>query len=251
MTVKNYREVGVFDLLVAPLNPIGAFDAEQFKKDVLQLLSEKTDEKFLAVDLTGLDFVYSDAYNAFIHFQEEMESRGGIFALLTSNKIIIDGLKKAGLDKRFQILASEEDMMAYSLQVQAPAAETAPKAEAAPAQPIPQVAPEEKPVVNETAPTEETEEAPVAAVASQNVSSQNAPTSLDETRMVMPSSRATGSHRRFTKSFNAIVKEEEKEPKKGLDVPFDEEPSSAHTVIVVILLLLVAIGATLAFFYIN
>ncbi|SHL18712.1 STAS domain-containing protein [Fibrobacter sp. UWEL] len=234
MAVKNYREVGIFDLLCAPLNPIGAFDAEQFKKDVLELLSEKSDEKFLAVDLSGLDFVYSDAYNAFIQFQEEMESRGGQFALLTSNKIIIDGLKKAGLDKRFQILASEEDMMSYSLQVQNPS---------------------EQPAVAEE------DAAPVAAVASQNVSIQNEPTqsvssqnaagSLEETRIVPPTSRPTGSHRRFTKSFNAIPKEEDKQQKKGLDVPFDEEPSSAKTVIVVVLLLLIAVGATLAFFYIK
>ena len=75
--LKNYREVGIFDLLSAPLNPIGAFDAEQFKKDVRALLAEKTDEKYLAVDLSGLDFVYSDAYNAFIQFQQEMEDRKG------------------------------------------------------------------------------------------------------------------------------------------------------------------------------
>ena len=41
--LKNYREVGVFDLISAPLNPIGAFDAEQFKKDVRALLAEMLD----------------------------------------------------------------------------------------------------------------------------------------------------------------------------------------------------------------
>ena len=100
--LKNYREVGVFDLISAPLNPIGAFDAEQFKKDVRALLAEKKDEQFLAVDLTGLDFVYSDAYNAFIQFQQEMEDRRGMFAVLTNNKIIVDGLRKAGLDKNIK-----------------------------------------------------------------------------------------------------------------------------------------------------
>jgi hypothetical protein len=61
--------------------------------------------------------------------------------------------------------------------------------------------------------------------------------------------RSTGTHRRFTKSFNAIAKEEPTTKKKGLDVPFDDEPSSARTVIIVILLLLAAVGGTLAFFY--
>ena len=215
--LKNYREVGVFDLISAPLNPIGAFDAEQFKKDVRALLAEKKDEQFLAVDLTGLDFVYSDAYNAFIQFQQEMEDRRGMFAVLTNNKIIVDGLRKAGLDKNIKVFAQEADMMSFSLQSQSPEGESV---------------------------AAESSSEP-AAVASQNVSApaESAPAQhLDR--------RATGLHRRFTKSFNAIAKEESRKKKKGLDVPFDEEPSSAKTVIIVVLLLLAAVGGALAFFYI-
>ncbi|WP_405338837.1 STAS domain-containing protein [Fibrobacter sp.] len=214
--LKNYREVGIFDLMSAPLNPIGAFDAEQFKKDVRALLAEKTDEKFLAVDLTGLDFVYSDAYNAFIQFQQEMEDRKGMFAVLTNNQTIIDGLKKAGLDKNIRVFAFEADMMSFSLQARSP--EGAASAE----------------VIDE----------PSSAVASQNVGSIEVAPSPHLDR------RTTGSHRRFTKSFNAIAKEESSSKKKGLDVPFDDEPSSAKTVIIVFLLLLAAVGGLLAFFYI-
>lgn len=210
--LKNYREVGIFDLLSAPLNPIGAFDAEQFKKDVQALLTEKNDEKFLAVDLTGLDFVYSDAYNAFIQFQQEMANRGGMFAVLSNNKIIVDGLKKAGLDKSIRVFAFEADMMSFSLQSQS----------------------------SEKAEEPAEQDAQPAPVASQN-------TSHPESSRTASLDRHTGSHRRFTKSFNAIVKDD-KPQKKGLDVPFDEEPSSARTVLIVVLLLLAAIGGTLAFF---
>ncbi|MBO7513010.1 STAS domain-containing protein [Fibrobacter sp. UWB10] len=216
--LKNYREVGIFDLMSAPLNPIGAFDAEQFKKDVRELLAEKTDEKYLAVDLTGLDFVYSDAYNAFIQFQQEMEDRKGIFAVLTSNQTILVGLKKAGLDKNIMVFAYEEDMMSFSLQAQNPAASE------------PEVEVRDEP----------------APVASQNMGStmgsiEVTPSHLD---------RRTGQHRRFTKSFNAIAKEDpaDKSKKKGLDVPFDEEPSSAKTVVIVALLLLAAVGGAIAIF---
>ena len=217
--LKNYREVGIFDLMSAPLNPIGAFDAEQFKKDVRALLAEKKDEKFLAVDLTGLDFVYSDAYNAFIQFQQEMEDRKGIFAVLTSNQTILVGLKKAGLDKNIMVFAYEEDMMSFSLQAQNPAASE------------PEVEVRDEP----------------APVASQNMGSTMG--SIE----VAPSphlDRRTGQHRRFTKSFNAIAKEEpvENSKKKGLDVPFDEEPSSAKTVIIVALLMLAAVGGAIAIF---
>ena len=218
--LKNYREVGIFDLMSAPLNPIGAFDAEQFKKDVRDLLAEKPDEKYLAVDLTGLDFVYSDAYNAFIQFQQEMEDRKGIFSFLTNNQTILVGLKKAGLDKSIMVFAYEEDLMSFSLQAQSPAATAEPEIE----------------VVHE-------EPAPVA---SQNMGSTMG--SIDVTPSHLD--RRTGQHRRFTKSFNAIAKEEpaENSKKKGLDVPFDEEPSSAKTVIIVALLMLAAVGGAIAIF---
>jgi len=211
--LKNYREVGVFDLISAPLNPIGAFDAEQFKKDVRALLDEKTDEQFLAVDLTGLDFVYSDAYNAFIQFQHEMAGKGGMFAVLTNNKIIVDGLKKAGLDKTIRVFAYEADMMSFSLHKDAP---------------------------------EQVDEQPEMEITPSQVTSQNI--GHIEVPRTTPLERHTGPHRRFTKSFNAIVKDDKEKPKKGLDVPFDDEPSSARTVVIVVLLLIAAIGGVLAFF---
>lgn len=211
--LKNYREVGVFDLLSAPLNPIGAFDAEQFKKDVRALLDERSDDKFVAVDLTGLDFLYSDAYNALLMFQTELSARGGMMAMLTNNSMIIDGLKKAGLDKKLKVFSFEAEMMAFSLHNQAP---------------------REASVI-----TVEQEPEPTP-VASQNISGSSSVTpsaSLD---------RHTGPHRKFTKSFNAISKDEEKLAKKGLNMPFDEEKSPARTVLTIILLV-VLLGGLLAY----
>lgn len=211
--LKNYREVGVFDLLSAPLNPIGAFDAEQFKKDVRALLDDRSDDKFVAVDLTGLDFLYSDAYNALLMFQTELSARGGMMAMLTNNSTIVDGLKKAGLDKKLKVFSFEAEMMAFSLHNQAPR-----EAAVITVEPEPELPP----------------------VASQNTSSGIAvPTSssLD---------RHTGSHRKFTKSFNAISKDEEKLAKKGLNMPFDEEKSPARTVLTIILLV-VLLGGLLAY----
>lgn len=212
--LKNYREVGVFDLLSAPLNPIGAFDAEQFKKDVRTLLDDRTDDKFVAVDLTGLDFLYSDAYNALLMFQTELSARGGMMAMLTNNSTIVEGLKKAGLDKKLKVFSFEAEMMAFSLHNQAPREPAMITVE----QPEPEPTP----------------------VASQNTSSGpsvSASASLD---------RHTGSHRKFTKSFNAISKDEEKLAKKGMNMPFDEEKSPARTVLTIILLV-VLLGGLLAY----
>lgn len=215
--LKNYREVGIFDLLSAPLNPIGAFDAEQFKKDVRALLDERSEDKFVAVDLAGLDFLYSDAYNALLLFQTELSARGGMMAMLTNNTTIIDGLKKAGLDKKLKVFSFEAEMMAFSLHNQAP----------------------QEPSMITIDPEPVAEQQP--QVASQNTYSGTAApapnTSLE---------RRTGSHRKFTKSFNAISKDEEKLAKKGLNMPFDEEKSPARTVLTIILLV-VLIGGLLAY----
>ena len=215
--LKNYREVGIFDLLSAPLNPIGAFDAEQFQKDVRALLDERSEDKFVAVDLTGLDFLYSDAYNALLLFQTELSARGGMMAMLTNNTTITDGLKKAGLDKKLKVFAFEAEMMAFSLHNQAP----------------------QEPSMITIDPVEPVAEQP--QVASQNTYSGTAApapnTSLE---------RRTGSHRKFTKSFNAISKDEEKLAKTGMNMPFDEEKSPARTVLTIILLV-VLIGGLLAY----
>ena len=209
--LKNYREVGIFDLLSAPLNPIGAFDAEQFKKDVRALIDSNPDDKFVAVDLMGLDFVYSDAYNAFIQFQQELSAKGGMLALLSNSKTIADGLMKAGLASKLKVFSFEAEMMSFSLHSQSPEQESTP---AVPEEPV------------------------VAAVASQNVGTSDAPRRME---------RKTGLNRRFTKSFNAIIKKKDDSESQGISDPFAEPPMTHKIapVAVVIVLLLAALAVFL------
>lgn len=212
--LKNYREVGIFDLLSAPLNPIGAFDAEQFKKDVRALLDSQPEDKFVAVDLTGLDFLYSDAYSALLQFHQELSVRGGIIAVLSDNKIVVDGLRKSGLDKSVRIFANDSEMMSFSLHSHNSGLE------------------------QDQVPVDEPQRQ--GAVASQNMTS-----AANESEEKPRSERRTGHQRRFTKSFNAITKDD-KMAKKGLDMLFEEEKSPAKTIIF-FLLLVAAVGGVLAF----
>lgn len=209
MEQLNFREVGIFDLLSAPLTPIGAFDAEQFKKDARALIDSKPDDHFIAVDLTGLDFVYSDGFSAFLQFQSELSSKGGMLALLVSSANIIDGLKKTGLDRKLKVFSVETEMMAFSLHTQTPE-ESSPSSDAP------------------------------AAVASQNVSGIAEP---QEKR----SERRTGHQRRFTKSFNAIVKDEDELNRQGMSTPFEEVKGSKSKLAAVVILILAAAGAAAYF----
>lgn len=114
--LKSNRNIGVFVLIPAPLNPIGAFDAEQFKRDVRTLLDFNHELKFLAVDLTGIDFVYSDAHNAFSMCQQDLRKVGGQFAVIADNKTLIASFKKMGMDRVFKIFGTEQDLATFTIE---------------------------------------------------------------------------------------------------------------------------------------
>ncbi len=111
--MADIRSVGLFILLPAPLNPIGAFDAESFKASFRSVMEENAKAKFIAVDLSGLDFVYSDAYNAFMQFHQELSKRDGTFAVLASKESLAKSLKKVGLERFIRIFMNEADMYSY------------------------------------------------------------------------------------------------------------------------------------------
>jgi anti-anti-sigma factor len=111
--MTEIRSVGLFLLLPAPLNPIGAFDAEAFKTNFRALLAENPQAKFIAVNLSGLDFVYSDAYNAFVQFHQELSKRKGAFAVLADKESLAKSLKKVGLERFIRIFMDEASMYSY------------------------------------------------------------------------------------------------------------------------------------------
>ena len=111
--MTEIRSVGLFLLLPAPLNPIGAFDAEAFKTNFRAVLEENPQAKFIAVNLSGLDFVYSDAYNAFMQFHQELSKRKGAFAVLADKESLAKSLKKVGLERFIRIFMDEASMYSF------------------------------------------------------------------------------------------------------------------------------------------
>ena len=205
--LKNYREVGIFDLLSAPLNPIGAFDAEQFKNDAESLLKRKS--TFIAVDLTGLDFLYSDAYNAFTQLQKELSLKKCSIGILTNNKTIIDGLHRVGLDRSVLIFRAEADMMGYYIKEE----EKEEKAK-------------QKDAVKDSADQLKTGDVEEAEEAEEDTDttahSGNADISTVKNATIPPHRRG-----RFTVSFNAI-KDEDKENSGKAKSPFDEDGNASR-----------------------
>lgn len=202
--LSNYRAVGLFDLVSAPVTPIGSFDAEQFKLDVKPLLEKGS--AFIGVDATGLDFLYSDACSAFCQVQQKLAEKNGAFAVLTDHDDVVTCLKKANLDKTIHVFRKEADMVAFSMKEDEALHSAKPAAE------------------------EIVEEVPTA-----KSNNRRETASMGSLRR-----RVTG---RFTKSFNAIRKDA-KTIEGGLENPFQEEKSSSSKWIWVVVGLLVVAAAT-------
>ena len=150
------KNVGLFLLLPAPLNPIGAFDAESFKAIFRTAMAENDEVKFIGVDLSGIDFVYSDAYNAFMQFHQELSKRNGTFAVLADKESLAKSLRKVGLERFIRIFMSADEMAAYAPVSETPVAPAAVEAPVA-SQPAPAPAPApvpEAPVVPQPQPPE-------------------------------------------------------------------------------------------------
>jgi anti-anti-sigma factor len=110
--IKQYREVGSFDVLNAPLNPIGAFNAEEFKKIARQMLDNGS--RHVIVDLSGLDFLYSDAFNAFLVIRGELNAVQGSLGIVNCGDSVFQTLVNAGIDKQLHIYIDESSLMEAS-----------------------------------------------------------------------------------------------------------------------------------------
>ena len=64
--------------------------------------------------MSGLDFVYSDAYNAFMQFHQELSKRKGAFAVLADKESLAKSLRKVGLERFIRIFGSVDEMAAYT-----------------------------------------------------------------------------------------------------------------------------------------
>lgn len=207
MTQIYTKNVGLFLVLPAPLNPIGAFDAERFKSNFRTIMGHDAGFKFVAVDLSGLDFVYSDAYNAFIQCHQELSNKNGAFAVIADKDSLSNSLKKVGLERFIRIFMSEAEMAAFT-PIESPK-ETAPAGVAS----------------------------AVASVAA-NASKKDPPTArVAVVEKIDPSA--------YEKPVEKPAPEEPKVlDKNPLE---DDEPSSKSMVFVVVVLLLIAVAAAAYF----
>lgn len=111
--VEASRAVGSFDVFFAPLNALGIFDDEVFKASVDALL--KRGSIFVGLDLTGVDELYSGAFNAILVTLPTFIRAGGEFVMIVDSEKLRASLSKTGILNYVKLFHSEGDLLKYSI----------------------------------------------------------------------------------------------------------------------------------------
>ncbi|MGM0444112.1 MAG: PEGA domain-containing protein, partial [Fibrobacterota bacterium] len=124
-------------------------------------LGEKAEElvragnQYIAIDLTGLDYIYSDSINRFIRLNRIILDINGRILLIASHQKVLELLAKAGVQNFIKVCTSYDEVRRVSDVVASPAyRQDSPEQQAAPAEqkttepPRRQVVPENTKVVN-------------------------------------------------------------------------------------------------------
>ena len=109
------RSLGVFEILTARQESHEVFDADRFRQAVNSLLERKVRQ--LVVDLSGVDYLYSDAINALVSINRRILELAGRMSLLAPQTKVHEILMRSGLDSLFRIYKSEAELSAESMEL--------------------------------------------------------------------------------------------------------------------------------------
>jgi anti-anti-sigma factor len=235
--LKNYREVGTYDVLNAPLNPIGAFNAEQFKKEVQDLIEQGS--RNIVIDLGTLDFLYSDAFNAFMTIQTQLALKQGQFGILTADDDVTKSLEHAGVAGMVHIFRDETELMGHSLN-QASRTESKSSEPEHHNESTFESRLNHNQDLSDSFNDESQSDLPFTGTYSPEQYQKQAQSSSEK--------KSTGRHK-FTQSFNSLQNEEDTE--EVIDPLPPSKSSGFKTLLLVILLLLIGIAGGAAYYFLT
>lgn len=102
------RSLGMFEILTVRQDENEVFDADQMLQIVRSLLER--DSLQIVIDVSALEYLYSDAINALVSINRRVLERGGHLSLLASQSKIREILLRSGLDSLFRIYKAEGEL---------------------------------------------------------------------------------------------------------------------------------------------
>ncbi|MEN9354491.1 MAG: hypothetical protein RL318_1816 [Fibrobacterota bacterium] len=109
------RSLGVFEILAPRQESREVFDADRFRQAVNGLLERKVRQ--LVIDLSGVDYLYSDAINVLVSINRRILEQAGRMCLLAPQPKVHEILMRSGLDSLFRIYKSEAELSAESMEL--------------------------------------------------------------------------------------------------------------------------------------
>ncbi|HNY32884.1 MAG TPA: STAS domain-containing protein, partial [Fibrobacteria bacterium] len=106
------RTVGVFEVLSVYLEGDEVFDAGRLRQENLRLVEKGS--RRIVVDLTGIDYLYSDSINAFVALNRRLLESSGRLGILVPHPKVHEILVRAGLENIMRLYRSEADLLGDS-----------------------------------------------------------------------------------------------------------------------------------------
>jgi anti-anti-sigma regulatory factor len=118
----NFRTktIGLFDVVLPELEDDEMFNSGMLRDHVARMFS--AGRRYAAIDISPLDYIYSDGINALVLLNKQAQAAGGVLALLAPQQKVVGILQAAGICNAMSVLAGEADLMGLSAEIQAASA---------------------------------------------------------------------------------------------------------------------------------
>lgn len=112
LPLKNYREVGSFDLLSPPLSPLGLIDGQTLELHMNELI--QSGSHHIVLDASGLESLYSDTLTILAKSHSLIQ---GSLGIMTASPSITESIAKSELAHLVSIYPVETDLIQASMKM--------------------------------------------------------------------------------------------------------------------------------------
>ena len=96
------------------------FNSGMLRDHVAQMFS--SGRRYVAIDISPLDYIYSDGINALVTLNKRAQESGGTLALMSPQTKVVGILQTAGIQSSMSVLSGESELMGLSNELSAAAA---------------------------------------------------------------------------------------------------------------------------------